>query len=256
MIVKQAANVLDILEYFAREQRPASLAELSEHFGWPRSSCFNLIQTLAERGFLYEPKPRGGFYPSPRWLALAQEIASAEPLPEAALALTRDLAQLTAETIWIAAPSGQHAILMSVIQSKLAVRYMAEPGRRVPLHGTASGQAIMCQMGAAQQAAILRRAVFERYGSGSPMSIEEVEARIRTSLARGWFESASAFSQDLGGVSVPLPLGGKPFSVTVAGPLFRVLPRVGEIAAQMHATIGRHMGEEYLARNVPQLHRL
>jgi DNA-binding IclR family transcriptional regulator len=185
MRVKQAANVLDILEFFARERRAASLAELSTHFGWPRSSTFNLISTLVERGFLYEPKPRGGFYPTPRWLALAEEIAEAEPLPEPARALLRDLAAETGETVWIAAHSGQHAVLMSVIQSAQAVRYTAEPGRRVPLHGTASGQAIMSQMSAAQVAGILRRAVFERFGPGTPMSVEEVEESIRSSLERG-----------------------------------------------------------------------
>lgn len=256
MRVKQAANVLDILEFFARERRAASLAELSTHFGWPRSSTFNLISTLVERGFLYEPKPRGGFYPTPRWLALAEEIAEAEPLPEPARALLRDLAAETGETVWIAAHSGQHAVLMSVIQSAQAVRYTAEPGRRVPLHGTASGQAIMSQMSAAQVAGILRRAVFERFGPGTPMSVEEVEESIRSSLERGWFRSASAFSQDLGGVSLPLVLGGRVFSVTVAGPLFRVQSRFEEIAHTMQKAIARNFGDGYFARETPNLRRL
>lgn len=255
MKVKQAANVLDILEFFARERRAVSLAQLSGHFGWPRSSTFNLISTLVERGFLYEPKPRGGFYPTPRWLALAQEIAEAEPLPEAALSLLRDLAAETGETVWIAAHSGQHAVLMSVIQSAQGVRYTAEPGRRVPLHGTASGQAIMSQMSSAQVAGILRRAVFERFGPGTPMSVEEVEESIRSSLERGWFQSASAFSQDLGGVSLPLVLGGRVFSVTVAGPLFRIESRFEEIAHKMHKAIARNFGDGYFAREIPNLHR-
>ena len=256
MLVKQAANVLELLEYFAREQKTASLADLCAHFGWPRSSTFNLIQTLVERGFLYEPKARGGFYPTGRWLALAQEIASAEPLPKAALALLRDLAETTGETIWIAAPSGQHAVLLSVIQSAQAVRYTAEPGKRVPIHGTASGQAIMSQMSAAQIAAILRKAVFERFGPGTSMSVEEVEQSIAESLRRGWFRSASAFSRDLGGISVPLVLGGRLFSVTVAGPLFRIESRMEDTAIEIHRAIARQLGDEYLRKNVPNLQRL
>jgi DNA-binding IclR family transcriptional regulator len=66
MIVRQAANVLDILEYFARTKKPATLAELADHFGWPRSSTFNLLTTLSEKGYLYEPRPRAGNYPTPR----------------------------------------------------------------------------------------------------------------------------------------------------------------------------------------------
>lgn len=256
MLVKQAANVLDLLEYFAREQKPASLAELSAQFGWPRSSTFNLIQTLVERGFLYEPKPRGGFYPTGRWLALAQEVSSAEPLPKAALALLRDLAESTGETVWIAAPSGQHVIMLSVIQSAQAVRYTAEPGKRVPIHGTASGQAIMSQMSASQTNSILRKAVFERFGPGTPMSVEEVEERITISLRRGSFQSASAFSRDLGGISVPLVLGGRIFALTVAGPLFRIQDRMEETAVEIHRAVARQLGDDYFRKNVPNLHRL
>lgn len=256
MLVKQAANVFDIFEYFAREKRSAKMQEIAEHFGWPRSSAFNLIQTLVERGYLYEPTPRGGFYPTPRWLALAQEISAAEPLPPAILALLRDLAEVTQETVWVAVPSGQTATLLLVIESKQPIRYAADPGRRVPIHGTASGQAIMCQMSEAQTAAILRKAVFERFGPGSPMSVEEVRERIDQSLKRGWFQTASAFSRDLGGVSVPLPVAGRPFSVTVAGPLFRIEDRFADTALAIHRAVLRHFGEDYFHKQVPQLHRL
>lgn len=256
MLVKQAANVLDLLEYFAREQEAATLAELSAHFGWPRSSTFNLIHTLVERGFLYEPKPRGGYYPTGRWFALAREVAAAEPVPQAALDLIRDLAEWSGETTWISAPSGQSAVLLAVIQSAHPVRYTAEPGKRVPIHGTASGQAIMSQMTPAQTAAILRKAVFERFGSGTPLSVEEVEQSIAASLRRGSFRSASAFSPDLGGVSVPLVLGGRIFSATVAGPLFRVEGRMDETAEEIHRAVARHFGADYFRKNVPNLHRL
>jgi DNA-binding IclR family transcriptional regulator len=50
--VKQAANVLELLAFFAQHRRPASLAEIAKHFEWPRSSTFNLLGTLASRGFL------------------------------------------------------------------------------------------------------------------------------------------------------------------------------------------------------------
>jgi hypothetical protein len=33
MIVRQAANVLDLLEYFARTRKPANLAEVSASMG-------------------------------------------------------------------------------------------------------------------------------------------------------------------------------------------------------------------------------
>src|SRR3546814_12524314 len=66
MIVRQAANALEILEYFARRLKPATPAEIAEDLGWPRSSTFKLVGTLASKGYLYEPRARGGYSPIPR----------------------------------------------------------------------------------------------------------------------------------------------------------------------------------------------
>lgn len=253
MLVKQAANVLDILEFFAERRQSASLAEVSKHFGWPRSSTFNLLSTLVARGFLYEPEERGRFYPTPRWLTLAQDITAAEPIPEELLSLLKDLAEITGETIWIAGPSGQHAVFLEVIESRASVRYTARVGTRVPLHATATGQSIISQWTPAQQAAALRKAEFTRYGGGTPMSIEAVETSIRQSLNRGWFFSSSAFTQDLGGIALPIVFGGRIFAITVAGPWFRVGEKLEEIARQMHASVGLHLGRDYIRTKIKGL---
>ncbi|MBB4095630.1 IclR family transcriptional regulator [Ochrobactrum pecoris] len=246
MLVKQAANVLEILEFYAVYKKPATLAEVSQHFGWPRSSTFNLLSTLVDRGFLYEPRARGGFFPTSRWLALSQEIAAAEPLPDVLLKLLHDLAQRTGETVWIAAPSGQHAVFLEVIEASASIRYTAKAGNRVPLYATATGQALLCQMTETQRNSILRKTVFERYGEGTPMSIETVENSIRTSLHRGWFSSASAYNPDLCGVAVPLKIDQRILAVTVAGPLFRMKDRAEEMADHLNQLI-----EMYLSQRTP-----
>src|SRR3546814_14585795 len=68
-------------------------SEIAEDLGWPRSSSFKLVATLAAKGYLYEPRARGGYYPSPRWLVLAEAVSRAEPLPEAYHRLAQDLMQ-------------------------------------------------------------------------------------------------------------------------------------------------------------------
>src|ERR1700759_3032801 len=99
MIVRQAANVLDLLEFFARTRKPANLAEVASSMGWPRSSTFNLLTTLTQRGFLYEPRPRAGFYPSQRWLSLLNTIAETEQLPEDLCEAVNEIARETNETV-------------------------------------------------------------------------------------------------------------------------------------------------------------
>ncbi|WP_084450710.1 IclR family transcriptional regulator [Gemmobacter nectariphilus] len=253
MLVRQVANVLDLLEFFADRGKPASLAEVSQHFGWPRSSTFNLLSTLSGRGFLFEPEGRGRFYPTPRWLSLAQAIVAAEPLPESLLRIARDLAERTGETVCVGAAAGTSVVFLEVIHSAARVRYAAEVGQRIPIHATASGHSIISQWPENQRAALLRKVEFERYGSGTPMSVEAVEDQIRAGLHRGWFRSASNYSIDLGGVSLPIVESDRVYALTVAGPLNRMEAVMPEIARQMHEAIGRQFGPDYLKTRIKGL---
>ena len=46
--VKQIENLLNLLEFFSVRKRPATLADVVAHFGWARSSAFNILTTLVE----------------------------------------------------------------------------------------------------------------------------------------------------------------------------------------------------------------
>lgn len=253
MLVRQVENVLDLLEFFAERGKPASLAEVSQHFGWPRSSAYNLLSTLNTRGYLYEPSGRGKYYPTPRWLSMAQQVSAAEPVPEELIRLGQELRDLTGETICIGAAAGQSVVFLEVISSPARVRYAAEVGQRIPLHSTASGWSILSQWSDSQRTSLMRKVEFERYGSGTPMSVDAVEDRIRTGLHNGWFKSASSYSVDLGGVSIPLIIADRVYSFTIAGPLNRVEERMPELAVLLHDAVARHFGADYLATTFPNL---
>jgi DNA-binding IclR family transcriptional regulator len=241
--VKQAANVLDLIEFFAEHRRPAALAEIARHFDWPRSSTFNLLGTLAGRGYLYEPRARGGYYPSPLWTSLLQRIEAAEPIPEQFGALLRALVARTQETAVLAATSGSHAVFVDSVESPHAIRYTARPGKLIPLHVTATGRALLSLLAPADRAGVLRRATFERYTPTTLMSVAAVEKEIQRSIERGWFEGAAEFTHDLGGVALPLPIPHRQFAVLVAGPMFRVKARSKELAQIMAGEIEKHLGD-------------
>jgi DNA-binding IclR family transcriptional regulator len=237
--VKQAANVLDLMDFFATHQRPATLAEIAKHFDWPKTSTFNLLGTLARRGFLYEPRTRGGYYPAPIWASLVQRIERAQPITQAMHEMLEFLVAETGETIVLAAVSGANALFVAAIESPQAIRYAAAPGRMIPLHVTATGRALLSEMSPDERAAVLRKAKFERYTGATLMTIAEVDEEIRRSLERGWFQGYSEFTPDLGGIALPLPLADRHLAVLVAGPMFRVQARYPELAAMLSKAIKR-----------------
>ena len=240
MFVKQAANVLDLMEYFARRKRPATLAEISDDLGWPRSSTFNLVGTIADKGWLYEPRVRSGYYPTPRWLMLAQTVADAEPLPEGARALVTEVANETGETTAIAALAGTSAIFLVVVESRQSVRYFAEVGDRIPVHASSVGRAILAQHSPEERQAIYRKIKFEPFTATTPLSAEAIEADLHEAAQRGYHQSSSEYISDLAGVALALQLGARRLSIVVAGPTSRCLERRAVTAATIQQVLRRH----------------
>lgn len=247
MRVKQAANVIEILEYFAARKRSATLSEIADDLGWPRSSTYNLVSTLTDEGYLYEPRTRGGYYPSPRWLSTAQTIADAEPLPEALHSMVTDIASETGETTTICAPAGSFVIMIYVRESSHSIRYYAQVGTRVPIYASSAGRAVLAQYSADERMSIYRKIRFEQYTETTPMSIDVLEDELRRARERGYHQSNSEFIPDLAGVSIALPLPHRRLSVTVAGPVSRCLDQRPAIGRILQASLQRFAGDLGLA---------
>lgn len=237
MIVRQAANVLEILEYFAKRLKPATPAEMAGDLGWPRSSTFKLVGTLAAKGYLYEPRGRGSYYPSPRWLVLAEAVTRAEPLPERFQRLARDLMEATGETTAISAPAGIFATFVDVAESRQPVRYFASVGDRVPIHASSAGRALLAQLSPDERERLYRKIDFTAYSPATPTTPQAVEAKLARAAERGWHQSNAEYTPDLAGVALPLPGSDRRLSVVVVGPVSRCLERRPEMAA----IVARHL---------------
>lgn len=239
MLVRQAANVVELLEYFARRRRPATLAEIADDLGWPRSSTFNLVGTLAEKGYLYEPRGRGGYYPSPRWMSVLGAVSDADPLPESVITMVNEIGAETGETTAVGATSGTSAIFVYVCESSQPIRYFAQVGTRAPIHASSAGRAILAQYTPQERDALYRKITFSSYSPTTPMSVAAIESELRNAAERGYHHSNSEYVPDLAGVSLPLPLEHRRLSVVVVGPVSRCLERRPEIAEIMKRAMAR-----------------
>jgi IclR family acetate operon transcriptional repressor len=140
------------------------------------------------------------------------------------------------ETANLAVLSGDHAEYVAQAPSRHAMRMFTEVGRRVELHCTGVGKALLAHLDAAQTSAIVRRV-------GMPAHTQHTlttEAALADALSeiRGRGYSIDEEEQELGVrcVAVPVPAGPSSWmAVSVSGPLTR-------------------MTDEVVARAVPLLH--
>ena len=239
MRVRQAANVLELIEFFAARGAPATLAEIATSLAWPRSSTFNLVGTLAEDGYLYEPQHKGHYFPSPKWSLIGQSLANADPLPARLRDLVDAVSGETDETAAIGGVTGQSVVFLHVRESRQPIRYIAEVGTTVPIHASSAGRAILAQMSRKEREAMYRKINFEQWSDTTPMSADAIEEQLRRAKIRGWHQSDSEFIADLAGVALPVPHANRRLSIVVAGPVSRCLARRDEIAGAIKRVMGR-----------------
>ena len=142
MHVKQISNLFALMDYFVRARKPLSVREIVDAMSWPRSSAFNIVETMVECGYLYQPVARGGYYPTTRWMELARDLSESQPLPESVHRLLVELMNQTGETLSLAAAEGANVVLLDVVEPQAVIRYTANVGQRMPIHLTAAGRAM------------------------------------------------------------------------------------------------------------------
>jgi IclR family transcriptional regulator, acetate operon repressor len=241
-MVRQAAQVLELLEFFAQIKRPAALAEIAETLNWPRSSTFNLLSTLKSLGYLYEPRPKAGVYPSPRWAELLEAIRVGDTPPLEMEGLLDYLVSATAETAALAAPNAGQAMFVGVRESPYPVRFTTQVGNCVPLHATAAGRALLSQRPRAERLALLRRAEYIHYTAKTLTTPDDVEAEIERSVQQGWFLGIEEYSPGLMGIALALPLAGRHYALLVSGPTDRLGSRVQEVVDLMRGAVRKILG--------------
>lgn len=226
MLIRQVKFAFDLLEFFAVHRSPATLTEISEHFRWPRSSTFNLIETLSAAGYLHEPRVRGGYYPTRRLLSLGTVLAEHEPVPTSLVEAVRALADTTGETCILGAISGQHAIYLNVVESRESIRYIASAGDTVPLYATAIGRALISLMSEREVDVVIRQASFQAYADNTPTDEHALRAMLADVKMCGYSLNDNGYQPHLLGVAVPFELQGWRLALMVAGPSARMRDNV------------------------------
>lgn len=185
--VPAATRALRLLRYLATRPGPVSAATIAAELDLPRSSVYQILETMAEEGFVtHLPEER-------RWgLGIAAfEIGTAylrhDPVERLARPLLGDLSRETAATAHLGILHGSDTLYLLKEQPPRVPTLVTGVGVRLPAHLTASGCAIMAHLPRAQVRALYpNRAQFvlrTENGPATPSDLREVLARERR---QGW----------------------------------------------------------------------
>jgi len=150
-------RTLDVFEAFATQKRPLSLTELMKLLDIPMSSCHDVVHALEERGYLYEVKPRGGFYPTARLHDIARTILDNDPVTERAEPILQQLSLDLAASVSLGKAKGHQLTYLVVCNPPDPLRFSVVVGASARnLYATSAGKALLGSFPPDEQAAYLQ----------------------------------------------------------------------------------------------------
>lgn len=234
--VKTAARTLDVFEVFAIAKGPLTLTELAARLGSPISSCHALVRTLQARGYVYILDERKRVYPTKRLLAVAQQIASNDPVLERIGPVLAVLQRASGETIILGKRQGTGIIYLDVLEGRHTIRYAASPGDAKPLHSSAIGKAMLGALSEEELSRLLKKLALPAITLNTIGTAAGLAADIEAGRARGWFMTRGENVPEVMALSIARRVGGECYGVAIAGPLGRLeANQVAAVAALMDA---------------------
>ncbi|MEV6796304.1 IclR family transcriptional regulator [Streptomyces sp. NPDC051320] len=144
--VKSAARTVALLELLAtRGDRPARLDELAEDLAVPRSSMYQLLQTLVDCGWVRSDKTGSLYGIGIRALHTGTSYLDSDPHVRTARPYLDKASDALGETIHLARLDGPNVIYLATRESHEYLRTISRVGRRIPAHAGALGKALLAE---------------------------------------------------------------------------------------------------------------
>ncbi|HLT62072.1 MAG TPA: IclR family transcriptional regulator [Microlunatus sp.] len=225
--VQSVERAFDLLEIMAEAGGEISLSDLSATAKLPMPTIHRLLRTCVKLGYARQ-------LPSRRYALGARLIPLGElagrQLGRVAQPRLAEIVQELGETANMALLDGDHVVYVAQQPSLHAMRMFTEIGRRVNLHDTGVGKAILAGMSDDEVRGIMNRVGMPTPTAKSHSTIDSLLADLDQIRQRGY--AIDNEEQEIGVRCYAVAIPGSPsaMAISVSGPLARVDEEFGRRA--------------------------
>jgi IclR family acetate operon transcriptional repressor len=243
--VQSVSRVLDLLEVVAGAGGEMALSAIAATSGVPLPTVYRLARTLVDRGYMRQ-LPNRRYALGSRLIPLG-EVAGAMLGTWARPCLERLVAEL-GESANLAALDGDRAVYVGQVPSTHSMRMFTEVGRRVRLHSTGVGKAILSLLPDDEVRALMSRAGMPAQTSHTLTDADDLVAALHRIRREGY--AVDEQEQELGVRCVAVPIVGASsrMAVSISGPAGRMTAELVERAIPLLGEASRVLSAELAER--------
>lgn len=227
-------RALAMLEAVAQEPEGLSNAEISRKLQIPKSSASYILRTLEKRGYLSRDTDSGRYRVGLKVLSLSRGALSGIDVREVALPIMRHLMEKTNLTCHLAILDGPEAVYIEKVEPQGFIRMDTWVGRRMRVHATSVGKALVAHIPQEQLEKILSKIGMEKRTPKTITSVPRLLKELEKVRAQGY--AVDDEENNLGARCLGAPVfnqqGTIEASLGLSGPINQVnaqtMPRIVE----------------------------
>jgi DNA-binding IclR family transcriptional regulator len=177
---------LAILECLSHSHHGLTLSQITRNLELPKSTVHCLLLTLERLGYIARDEQSGRYRLGLRLFGLANTALAGMALREQAAPVLRSLMAQTKLTVHLAAMEQDQAVLIARIDPPGVPRPATWVGKRMPLHCTALGKALLAYLPEGQVEQLIRNQGMLRYNENTISSLRRLKQELQTVRRNGY----------------------------------------------------------------------
>jgi IclR family acetate operon transcriptional repressor len=243
--VQSVSRVLDVLEVVANAGGQMSLSEIAAASGVPLPTIHRLARTLVDRGYMRQ-LPNRQYALGPRLIPLG-EVAGAM-LGTWARPVLEELVTELGESANLAALDGDRAVYIGQVQSTHSMRMFTEVGRRVYLHCTGVGKALLSLLSDDEARSLVTRAGMPAQTLHTITDRDTLITALHRIRRDGYAVDEGEQEVGVRCVAVPVVSEHTRMAVSVSGPAVRMGSAVVDRAIPLLTKASQRLAAEFAER--------
>ena len=219
--VERALSIMELLGFVGHG---LTLPELSRRLELPKSSAYCLLLTLERRGYLHRNEENNRYMFGRKLFGLANTSLAGLRLRAQAAPKLRELARETRLTVHMAILEQGEAVLVEKIEPPTLIRLATWVGKRMDLHATAIGKALLAYLPEDEVERLIRKHGLPRYNDNTITAFSKLREELVRIRALGY--SAENQEGEIGFRCIGAPVldqaGKLASAISVAGPTTQV----------------------------------
>jgi IclR family KDG regulon transcriptional repressor len=218
-------KAMRVLSLFSPSRRELGVVETAELLNVSKSTVSRWLSAMEAAGFLARDPATARYRVSMRLAALGELAKQSTSLQRLALPALERLTARTGETSDLVILVGGDGVNVEVVQSPRPIKAVGWVGRRLPLHATAAGKALLAWKPEAEIRRLLPTPL-ERFTGNTLTDMDALLRHLAEIRARGYSVAAAELEEDLAGIAAPVRdhTGEVVGVLTIGAPLSRVPP--------------------------------